>query len=108
MFALPGAFTPTCSRSHLPGYVEHAQEIRSRGVELIACLLQVIHAVYLRQDATLIEGVDVDFLARVLEAAKEMAGESDAGDGQLQATTDGQVDHAQADGVAGAAIDDAV
>ena len=29
MFALPGAFTPTCSRSHLPGYVEHAQEIRS-------------------------------------------------------------------------------
>ena len=38
MFALPGAFTPTCSRSHLPGYVEHAQEIRSRGVELIACL----------------------------------------------------------------------
>ena len=38
MFAPPGAFTPTCSRSHLPGYVEHAQEIRSRGVELIACL----------------------------------------------------------------------
>ena len=38
LFALPGAFTPTCSRAHLPGYIEHADEIRSRDVELIACL----------------------------------------------------------------------
>ena len=38
LFALPGAFTPTCSAKHLPGFVESAAEIRSRGVDLIACL----------------------------------------------------------------------
>lgn len=38
LFALPGAFTPTCSTSHLPGYVVKADEILSKGVDLIACL----------------------------------------------------------------------
>lgn len=38
MFALPGAFTPTCSASHLPGYVVKHEEIRARGVDTIACL----------------------------------------------------------------------
>ena len=38
LFALPGAFTPTCSAKHLPGYVEHADAIRSKGVDTIACL----------------------------------------------------------------------
>ena len=38
LFALPGAFTPTCSGRHLPGYLEKADEIRSRGVDSIACL----------------------------------------------------------------------
>ena len=38
LFALPGAFTPTCSGRHLPGYLEIADEIRSKGVDLIACL----------------------------------------------------------------------
>ena len=38
LFALPGAFTPTCSAKHLPGYVEHADAIRSKGVHTIACL----------------------------------------------------------------------
>lgn len=37
LFAVPGAFTPTCSDVHLPGYVEHASELKARGVELIAC-----------------------------------------------------------------------
>lgn len=34
LFAVPGAFTPTCSQKHLPGYVEHFQEFRDRGVEV--------------------------------------------------------------------------
>ena len=38
VFALPGAFTPTCSAKHLPGFIEKAEEIRSRGVEAIYCL----------------------------------------------------------------------
>jgi len=38
LFALPGAFTPTCSASHLPGYVIAADDIFARGVDLIACL----------------------------------------------------------------------
>jgi peroxiredoxin len=37
MFAVPGAFTPTCSAKHLPGYVEKMAEFEKRGVEL-ACL----------------------------------------------------------------------
>lgn len=38
LFAVPGAFTPTCSMSHLPGYVKHAAEFRARGVDTIACM----------------------------------------------------------------------
>ena len=38
MFALPGAFTPTCSARHLPGFVEKADVIYAKGIDLIACL----------------------------------------------------------------------
>jgi len=38
LFALPGAFTPTCSASHLPGFVASSADIFARGVDLIACL----------------------------------------------------------------------
>lgn len=38
MFSLPGAFTPTCSAKHLPGYVARADELKAKGVDLIACL----------------------------------------------------------------------
>lgn len=34
LFAVPGAFTPTCSARHLPGYVEHFDEFRHRGIEV--------------------------------------------------------------------------
>ncbi|WP_290885747.1 peroxiredoxin [Arenimonas sp.] len=37
LFAVPGAFTPTCSAKHLPGYVEHFDEFTRRGIE-VACL----------------------------------------------------------------------
>ncbi|MBI1393813.1 MAG: redoxin family protein [Alphaproteobacteria bacterium] len=37
-FAVPGAFTPTCSAKHLPGFIEHASELASKGVNKIICL----------------------------------------------------------------------
>ena len=38
LFAVPGAFTPTCSARHLPSYVEKAQELKGQGVDEIACI----------------------------------------------------------------------
>jgi len=38
LFAVPGAFTPTCSIAHLPGYVVHADDFKAKGVDAIICL----------------------------------------------------------------------
>ena len=37
-FGLPGAFTPTCSAQHLPGFLAHADEFKAKGVDAIACI----------------------------------------------------------------------
>ncbi len=38
VFALPGAFTPTCSAKHLPGFVQQADAFKGKGIDTIACL----------------------------------------------------------------------
>lgn len=38
LFAVPGAFTPTCSARHLPSYVDKAGELKAKGIDVIACI----------------------------------------------------------------------
>lgn len=38
LFAVPGAFTPTCSAQHLPGFVDHADAMKGKGVDTVACV----------------------------------------------------------------------
>lgn len=38
LFAVPGAFTPTCSMAHLPGFVVHVDKIKAKGVDTVACM----------------------------------------------------------------------
>ncbi|KAI9503585.1 peroxiredoxin type-2 [Coemansia spiralis] len=48
LFAVPGAFTPTCSEAHMPEYVERIDELKSKGADIVACVASndqfVMHA----------------------------------------------------------------
>jgi peroxiredoxin len=55
MFSLPGAFTSTCSTKHLPGYLARYDELRAKGVDLIACLSVNDH--YVMQAWAVAQGV---------------------------------------------------
>ncbi|KAJ2082162.1 peroxiredoxin type-2 [Coemansia sp. RSA 988] len=38
LFAVPGAFTPTCSEQHMPGYIQHIDELKHKGADIVACV----------------------------------------------------------------------
>ncbi|KAM3601355.1 uncharacterized protein V6R79_011273 [Siganus canaliculatus] len=38
LFAVPGAFTPGCSKTHLPGYVQQAEDLKAKGIQELACI----------------------------------------------------------------------
>jgi hypothetical protein len=63
LFAVPGAFTPTCSKDHAPGFIKHAAELKAKGVDAIVCV-SVNDAFVMRAWAdSLKAGNDVLFLA---------------------------------------------
>lgn len=63
IFALPGAFTPTCSESHLPSYIDQAQALRDKGVEAVACVSTADFFVMNAWGKSLGAGEHVDMLA---------------------------------------------
>lgn len=75
LFAVPGAFTPTCDKNHLPGYLAHADKIRAKGVDTIA-----------------VTGVNDAF---VMKAWAKASG----GEGVIEFLSDGNADFAKAIGL---------
>ncbi|MBV1701699.1 MAG: peroxiredoxin [Hyphomicrobiales bacterium] len=75
LFAVPGAFTPTCHKNHLPGFIEHASQIKARGVDTIA-----------------VTGVNDVF---VMDAWSKATG----GEGKIEFLSDGNADFAKAIGL---------
>jgi peroxiredoxin len=62
LFAVPGAFTPTCHRNHLPGYVEHAAAFKAKGIDTIAVTaVNDVHVMGAWKAATGADGIE--FLA---------------------------------------------
>ena len=63
IFALPGAFTPTCSESHVPSYIENAQALRDKGVDAVACISTADFFVMNAWGKSMGVGATVDMLA---------------------------------------------
>jgi len=60
LFSVPGAFTPTCSAHHLPGFVEHAAEFADKGVDAIACMaVNDVFVMHAWGDSSNADGIDM-------------------------------------------------
>lgn len=63
LFAVPGAFTPTCSETHVPGFIDNAKALREKGIDAVACLSTNDFFVTNAWGKSLGTGEDVDMLA---------------------------------------------
>lgn len=63
LFAVPGAFTPTCSETHVPGFIDQAKALRDKGVDAVACVSTGDFFVMNAWGKSLGTGEDVDMLA---------------------------------------------
>jgi peroxiredoxin len=63
LFAVPGAFTPTCHKNHLPGFLKHADEIKAKGVDTIA--ITSVNDVFVMSEWQKMSGAEgkIEFLA---------------------------------------------
>ena len=60
VFSLPGAFTPTCSAYHLPGFVEQADELSNKGIDAIACVaVNDVFVMHAWGKSTKADGIDM-------------------------------------------------
>ena len=60
LFAVRGAFTPTCSARHLPGFKDHAADLKAKGIDLIACV--AVNDVFVMDAWGKAQGVGADVL----------------------------------------------
>ncbi|TRO95403.1 peroxiredoxin [Glycocaulis profundi] len=62
LFAVPGAFTPTCSAKHLPGFIDKADDLKAKGVDAVACT--AVNDVFVMDAWAKAEGADgIEMLA---------------------------------------------
>jgi peroxiredoxin len=60
LFSVPGAFTPTCSAYHLPGFVEHTSDLINKGVDAIACMaVNDVFVMHAWGKSSMADGIDM-------------------------------------------------